>query len=71
MSDCGCSAHAGPHLKPLEEALALLIGHARAVEETETVPLQAALGRVLAQPVVSQVTVPPWDNSAMDGYAVN
>ncbi|MEW7976398.1 MAG: gephyrin-like molybdotransferase Glp [Candidatus Sedimenticola endophacoides] len=71
MSDCGCSAHAGPHLKSLEEALALLIGHARAVEETETVPLQAALGRVLAQPVVSQVTVPPWDNSAMDGYAVN
>lgn len=70
MSDCGCSSHAGPNLKPLEEALELLLSHAKAVEETETVPLSEAIGRVLAEPVVSQVTVPPWDNSAMDGYAV-
>ncbi len=71
MSDCDCSSHAGPALKSLEEALALLLNHARAVEGTETVPLSEALGRVLAQPVASKVTVPPWDNSAMDGYAVN
>ncbi len=37
----------------------------------ETVPLRAALGRVLAEPVVSPVTVPPRDNSAVDGFAVN
>ncbi|MES9875056.1 MAG: gephyrin-like molybdotransferase Glp [Candidatus Sedimenticola sp. 6PFRAG7] len=71
MSDCGCSSISGPKLKPLEEALALLLDHARAVDGTETLPLSESLGRVLAKPVSSQVTVPPWDNSAMDGYAIN
>ncbi len=36
----------------------------------EQVPLAAALGRVLAEDVVSQLTHPPADVSAMDGYAV-
>jgi molybdopterin molybdotransferase len=36
----------------------------------ERVALLDALGRVLAAPVVSPLTLPPWDNSAMDGYAV-
>jgi molybdopterin molybdotransferase len=54
----------------MEEALALLLDHARPVTETETLPLFEALGRVLAAPIQSPVRVPPWDNSAMDGYAV-
>ena len=37
---------------------------------TERLPLLEALGRVLASDVVSRVTLPPWNNSAMDGYAV-
>jgi molybdopterin molybdotransferase len=37
---------------------------------TERVPLDEALGRVLAEPVVSRRTLPPFDNSGMDGYAV-
>jgi molybdopterin molybdotransferase len=36
----------------------------------ETVALQEALGRVLAEPIESRLTLPPWDNSAMDGFAV-
>lgn len=36
---------------------------------TETVPLFDALGRVLAEDLVSPLSVPPHDNSAMDGYA--
>lgn len=36
----------------------------------ETVPLGEALGRVLAGPIESRLTLPPWDNSAMDGFAV-
>lgn len=36
----------------------------------EAVPLAAALGRVLLAPVVATGPVPPFDNSAMDGYAV-
>jgi molybdopterin molybdotransferase len=37
---------------------------------SERVPLGEALGRVLAAPVVSRRTLPPFANSAMDGYAV-
>jgi molybdopterin molybdotransferase len=36
----------------------------------ERVALPEALGRVLASPAISPITVPAWDNSAMDGYAV-
>lgn len=37
---------------------------------SEVVRLDAALHRVLAQDVVSPISLPPWDNSSMDGYAV-
>jgi len=43
---------------------------ARGVTETEIVSVTDALGRVLAVPQTSAITVPPLDNSAMDGYAV-
>jgi len=36
----------------------------------ETVPLRQALGRVLAEDISATVTMPPWSNSSMDGYAV-
>lgn len=39
------------------------------VDETETVGVFEALGRVLAQDLVSPISVPPHDNAAMDGYA--
>jgi molybdopterin molybdotransferase len=38
--------------------------------DVETVPLRQALGRVLAQDISATVTMPPWSNSSMDGYAV-
>jgi molybdopterin molybdotransferase len=53
-----------------DDALAFLLERARPVQDIETSDLPAALGRVLAGPVVSSHDVPPWDNSAMDGYAV-
>ncbi|MCW8907429.1 MAG: molybdopterin molybdenumtransferase MoeA, partial [Sedimenticola sp.] len=71
MSECGCDTVTEPAMKPLEEALSLLLSHARAVSETEVVPLSEANDRVLAESVVSRINMPPWDNSAMDGYAVN
>lgn len=36
----------------------------------EVVPIAASLGRVLGAPVIAAVSLPPWDNSAMDGYAL-
>ncbi len=47
-----------------------LLDRARGATEMETVAITAAHGRVLAVPQISSITVPPLDNSAMDGYAV-
>jgi len=69
MSGCDCEPKPAG-LRSVEEALALLLSHARPVAEVETVPLETALGRVLAAPVASTIDVPAWDNSAMDGYAL-
>ncbi|MGA9165582.1 MAG: molybdopterin molybdenumtransferase MoeA, partial [Thiobacillus sp.] len=52
------------------QLLDALLERARGVNETEIVAVTAALGRVLAAPQTSSITVPPLDNSAMDGYAV-
>ncbi|HNQ04670.1 MAG TPA: molybdopterin molybdotransferase MoeA [Thiobacillaceae bacterium] len=53
-----------------DDALQRLMQAARPLVEIESVPADAALGRVLAEPVVSGVHVPPLDNAAMDGYAL-
>lgn len=58
-------------LLTVDEALARLLSAAQAIAEDETLPLAEALGRVLARPVVAVASVPPLDNSAMDGYALN
>ncbi|MGZ3464847.1 MAG: molybdopterin molybdotransferase MoeA [Gemmatimonadaceae bacterium] len=38
--------------------------------DAESVPLRRALGRVCAEDISATVTMPPWSNSSMDGYAV-
>jgi molybdopterin molybdotransferase len=65
-----CPDHGARPALTKQEALDLLIGAARPLNETELVTTEAGLGRVLAEPVVSAIDVPGWDNSAMDGYAV-
>ena len=53
----------------VEEAQARILADVP-LQPPERVPLAQAAGRVLAVDVISAVDVPPWDNSAMDGYAV-
>ena len=53
----------------VKEALWRVLDHAQALE-IQKVPVMESLGRALAEGVVAQATLPPWDNSAMDGYAV-
>lgn len=53
-----------------DQLLDELLNRARVLTATETVATEAALGRVLAAARISAITVPPLDNSAMDGYAV-
>jgi molybdopterin molybdotransferase len=54
----------------LDEARERILAAVATVEGRETLPLRAALDRVLAAPVHSTVDVPGHDNSAMDGYAL-
>ena len=53
----------------IDEARGRVLDAVRPLER-EDVPLEAALGRVLAEDVTSAIPVPPFDSSAMDGYAV-
>ena len=53
----------------VEEASARILADVRQLD-TEQVPLASALGRVCAEEIVATVTMPPWSNSSMDGYAV-
>lgn len=59
-------------LMPVEQALEQLLALADAapIRETEHVPLAEAHGRVLATALVASLDLPPWPNSAMDGYAL-
>ncbi|MDP9517116.1 molybdopterin molybdenumtransferase MoeA [Pseudomonas protegens] len=59
-------------LMPVEQALARLLAMAEAapIVERERLPLAATEGRVLAEALVSSLDLPPWPNSAMDGYAL-
>ncbi|HSO46276.1 MAG TPA: gephyrin-like molybdotransferase Glp [Rhodoferax sp.] len=54
----------------LDDALTQLLGHACMLAGEEQVATFDADGRVLAQDLVSQLQVPPQDNSSMDGYAL-
>ena len=50
-------------------ARAAIAAAIRPIDGRETLPLRQALGRVLAEDVISPIDVPAHDNSAMDGYA--
>src|ERR1700739_3613439 len=64
-----CFAFGGPMMS-VDEAVALIAARVTAVRETETVPLAAAGGRVLARHIFAPLPLPPFANSAVDGYAV-
>ncbi|MQT51668.1 gephyrin-like molybdotransferase Glp [Pseudomonas sp. FSL R10-2398] len=60
-------------LMPVEVALAQLLALAEAapIRDSESVLLADSDGRVLADDLVASLDLPPWPNSAMDGYALN
>ncbi|MEG0006718.1 MAG: molybdopterin molybdotransferase MoeA [Aeromonas sp.] len=57
-------------LLPLGDALQGMLDQLACCCDTEQLPLPLALDRILAQDIASPLSVPPFDNSAMDGYAV-
>lgn len=57
-------------LLPLDKALQGMLEQLSCRCETEQLPLPQALDRILAEEISSPLSVPPFDNAAMDGYAV-
>lgn len=69
QAGCGCD-DVTTHLISIDEALSRIAREASPATGTETVAIGAASGRVLAQSVRAEGHVPPFDNAAMDGYAI-
>src|SRR5690242_5993919 len=65
----GLSWSAVSGLPTIDEALALVLAHVRPLE-AEPVPIDEAAGRWTAADAIAGVDLPPFDSSAMDGYAV-
>ncbi len=68
--DCGCDQVVQP-LMSTTDALDFLLNAAPKNTNTRSVALDDALGQILASDVCSSINVPGFDNSAMDGYAIN
>jgi molybdopterin molybdotransferase len=64
-----CFAQGGAPLR-LAEVAGAMAARVRVVAEVETVPIAAADGRVLAHALAAPISLPPFDNSAVDGFAV-
>jgi molybdopterin molybdotransferase len=64
-----CFAFSGP-LLPIADMERLIAERVQPVSESESVSLTAARGRVLADDIIAPLDLPPFDNSAVDGYAV-
>ncbi|NVD07845.1 molybdopterin molybdotransferase MoeA [Vibrio sp. JPW-9-11-11] len=59
-----------PGLMPIEEAMEKMLSPIKPIQTTLQLPLADAIGYVLAEAILSPIFVPPFDNSAMDGYAI-
>jgi molybdopterin molybdotransferase len=64
-----CFAFGGP-MMTVEQAANLIASRIAPLTATEPVALREADGRVLAEPLMAAIALPPFDNSAVDGYAV-
>lgn len=60
----------GGELMPVGDVLRLIETRITPVPGIETLPVSQARGRIAARDVVTEVSLPPFDNSAVDGYAV-
>jgi len=65
-----CLSSYDPDALPVRDAQRIIRDFVQPVQAVEKVALRAALGRVLAQDVISPIDVPSHDNSAMDGFAL-
>ncbi|HEV8256655.1 MAG TPA: molybdopterin molybdotransferase MoeA, partial [Casimicrobiaceae bacterium] len=70
LREASCADDYDPNSMPVAKARELIASFLAPVTAVERVHVRNALGRVLAEDIVSPIAVPGYDNSAMDGYAV-
>jgi molybdopterin molybdotransferase len=70
LREASCADDYDPNSMPVAKARELIASFLAPVTALERVHVRSALGRVLAEDIVSPLAVPGHDNSAMDGYAV-
>jgi molybdopterin molybdotransferase len=70
LREASCADDYDPNSMPVAKARELIRSFLAPITATERVHVRSALGRVLAEDMVSPIAVPGHDNSAMDGYAV-
>ena len=64
-----CFAFGGPMMS-VDEAVGIIAARVAGIKEAETVSLVDADGRILARDIAAPLPLPPFTNSAVDGYAV-
>ena len=69
IRELSCADDYDPNSMPVDKAREFIAKVLQPITATERVPIRAALGRVLAEDIVSPLDVPGHDNSAMDGWA--
>ena len=57
-------------LLPFDEALETVNKKIKPINETEVIPIDDAVGRVLAEDIIATHDTPPYDRGAMDGYTL-
>ena len=70
LRELSCADDYDPDSMPVAKAREHIASFLKPVAATERINVRAALGRVLAEDIMSPLDVPAHDNSAMDGYAV-
>jgi molybdopterin molybdotransferase len=65
-----CCSDPKQKLLSVKQGLDFVLDNVEPLTGSERVPLRSALNRILAEEVVSSINVPPFPNSAMDGYAL-
>src|SRR3989442_12611760 len=70
LREASCADDYDPNSMPVGKARELIASFLAPVTAIERVHVRNALGRVLAEDIVSPIAVPGHDNSAMDGYAL-
>ena len=71
IQTCDTPAPKGSPLLPIKDAISKMLAQIDKIKGTDNLPLSETLGRILAVDVISNINVPPADNSAMDGYAMD